>query len=183
MLSVILVLVATLLALMATHGLARQVITGKISFTFNVSMGSSGYGGSSCNSNTYSGQCQSGDCTCYVSGIVPVKVVGSVQGRPAKSLVRAGELFITVDNGAATGTPGCSPSYGVMKGLNKKLAEVASVNIAATLCPQKKASGPFNLVGGWGLEPVGGFSAGGDASGTLNGNKLNLTLTGTGIAR
>ncbi len=177
-------IVATALLLLGSVGpraWGQKTGSGKVTLIVtNVAMGSSGYGGSNCDSNTYSGQCLSGACACYVSGIVPVKVIVSVAGKPTKSAVAAAELFLTVDTGSTTGAPGCSPMYGVMQGLNKKLVEVMAIDIVGTLCPQK-SGGAYAISGGWGIDFAAGLSASGPASGVLNGaNNLKLTLTGVG---
>ena len=146
----------------------------KVTMT-KATVASAAYSGSQCQSNTYSGQCSSGSCTCYVAGSAPVVVTVK------KSSHDTANVFLTVDNGLTTGTPSCSPAFGVFDGSGGAL----TIFFYGTYCATSK-TGSFSLDGGWSIdlssEAASGFGKG---SGTLDTttNELTLDLTGTGVPK
>jgi hypothetical protein len=132
---------------------------------------SSPYTGSQCDSNTYSGQCASGNCQCVlVSGNFCEARVNS-KGSKNKSC----SIFMTVDNGLATGSPGCSPLFGVIQGFSGEEAVAVEFFFTGTDCAIKGT----NLTGGWALDNAASYSSGeGTFTGSIAGS-LSLSMTGT----
>lgn len=122
-----------------------------------------------CSTSGYSSYCVSTNCQCD-------HYFGSVNGNQAgKGTVT---LDLTVDNGAATSTPGCKPVFGVAT-LQGKKDNSQTIALAGAVCDGKNANSanPFN--GGYGIT---GSDAGQDGaggfSGTIRGGKLGLKLSG-----
>ena len=128
----------------------------------------SAYTGSQCDSNTLSGQCPSENCQCIVvSGNFCNGKVGRRSGKNG-----ACSLFLTIDNGLATGSPGCTPLFGVITGF---LIGESEGFFVGTVCPVTGS----NFSGGWVLDNGAGFSAGeGTFTGTVD-DTLTLKLKGT----
>ena len=128
------------------------------------------YSGSQCESNTYSGQCPGGDCQCLVvSGNF---CSGKVGPRSRKN--QACSLFMTIDKGLATGSPGCSPLFAVIQGFIENQSEGF---IVGTICVFSSKSSNFS--GGLVLDTGAGFSSGeGLVTGTTDGT-LSLKVKGT----
>ena len=90
----------------------------------------SAYSGSQCDSNTYSGQCHNGNCQCVViSGNVCESAVNDETPE-----LKTCDFFLTIDNGLATGSPGCSPVFGVANHLGSSSGEF-EVFLTGTYCP------------------------------------------------
>jgi hypothetical protein len=128
----------------------------------------SAYGGSQCESNTYSGQCPSGDCQCIVvSGNFCDGVLGEHKRENA-----ACSLFITVDNGLMTGSPGCGPIFGTLTGF---IFTETEAFLLGTYCPAR-----HTFFGGWALDVGAEFDSGaGGISGRVGNDRLSLGLAGT----
>ena len=95
------------------------------------------YSGSQCESNTYSGQCPIGDCQCLVvSGNFCTGKVG-----PHSRKNQACSLFMTIDNGLATGSPGCRPLFAVIQGFIENQSEGFVVGTICTFSPSIRRMG------------------------------------------
>ena len=128
------------------------------------------YSGSQCESNTYSGQCFGGSCRCVVFSGNECDVVVGGKKKEGKSC--AG--FFTIDDGLATGNPGCSPVFGVVHGYGKFLA---TAFLTGTYCPTNGT----NFSGGWVLDSITPpyNSGSGSFTGATGGSTLTLDMKGT----
>lgn len=127
------------------------------------------YPGSQCDSNTYSGQC-SGTCQCVVfSGNVCDLTAGK-----KKEKNKSCSGFFTIDDGLATGNPGCSPVFGVVHGEG---AFLATAFLTGTYCPINGT----NFSGGWVLDSVNPpyNSGSGSFTGETGGSTITLDMKGT----
>jgi len=133
------------------------------------------YPGSQCDSNTYSGQCSVGICQCVViSGNVCDVVVGKKKGNN-----RACAGFFTIDDGLATGNPGCSPVFGVVQvhsGESSAGLAGGTLFLTGTYCPTNGT----NFSGGWVLDLANDYNSGsGSFTGATGGSTLTLDMKGT----
>jgi len=158
------------------HAATPKPVSVSVTLT-NATSSTGAYSGSQCQSNTYSGQCSSGNCSCILVG--GATAIVKIAGKKPKQNGTA-NIFLTVDNGLVTGTPGCSPAFGVAHGFD--IVGELETFFYGTYCPTAKAS-ISSLNGGWSMDASSfAASAFGAVSGSLDSatNQLSLDFTGAG---
>jgi hypothetical protein len=115
------------------------------------------------------------DCTCVEVSNATAK--GAILGKGASTA----ELSITIDDGASTSSPGCSPILGSATVNNPKTELTLTLNIAGTDCESRKGGGIENLAGGFGIANASNLATGwGPITGTINKNTGAVSLKFTG---
>jgi hypothetical protein len=159
------------------HAITPKPVSVSVTLT-NATSTTGAYSGSQCQSNTYSGQCSSGNCSCIVVG--GATAILKIAGKKPKQNGTA-NIFLTIDNGLVTGSPGCSPAFGVAQGFGIEGLELETF-FYGTYCPTAKAA-ISSLNGGWSMdESTIAASAFGVMTGSLDSatNRLSLDFTGSG---
>jgi hypothetical protein len=158
-----------LLSTVAAHAATSTTVPASVVVS-RAQFSESSYSGSPCEGNGYAGQCASGNCQCIsVSGDF---CTTRIRSKPNKDKDCA--IAISIDNGLATGTGGCSPMFGVLQGLSSSDTVAIEFSFNGSSCPNKGV----NLGGAWVLESAAGYSEGrGVLTGSL-GDSLSLTLKG-----
>ena len=136
-----------------------------------------------CTEPGYANQCPSGSCTCVQ---VPSAAFGKVTGQPNIDGTGTANLFLTLDNGAATasGIGDCTPFFGVAELTTTRAGKASSetLNLNGVRCsPLTAADSP--ILGGFGIatspKPVDGGKGFGKVSGFLDtAGSVSLTLHG-----
>jgi hypothetical protein len=131
----------------------------------------------------YSNQCPTSSCTCVE---IPSAVVGKVAGQPSIAGPGTADVFLTLDNGAATPSAvgECTPFFGVAELTTTHAGKRSSetLNLTGVLCsPLTTADSP--ILGGFGISasppPVNGGTGFGKLTGTMNpSSEVVLTLHG-----
>ena len=158
-----------LLSAVAAHAEASSAVPASVVVSRAV-VSKSSFSGSPCDGNGYAGQCASGSCQCIsVSGNL---CTTRIRSKPNKDKDCA--ISIAIDPGLATGSPGCSPMFGVLQGFSSSDTVAIEFSFNGTYCPVTGV----NLGGGWILDSATSYSQGqGLLTGSIGGS-LSLTLKG-----
>jgi hypothetical protein len=158
-----------LLSVAAAHAAASSTVPASVVVS-KAAFSESPYSGSPCEGDGYAGQCASGNCQCIsVSGDFCTTRIRSKANKDKDCAIA-----ISIDDGLATGTGGCSPIFGVLKGFSSDNTVAIELSFNGTSCPTKG----LNLGGAWVLDSATSYSQGeGLLTGSL-GSALRLTLRG-----
>lgn len=112
----------------------------------------------------YDGLCPSGTCICR-------KFSGTIRG----GLIGKGpvNISLTIDTGAVTSTPGCTPFFGAATGTTQRVSQ--SVNTVGVICPSMQRNKKNPVSGGAGIIPA-GQSGWGTLNGTLDEGRVPAPL-------
>jgi hypothetical protein len=131
----------------------------------------------------YSNQCPTSSCTCVQ---IPGAVVGKVPGQLSIAGSGTANVFLTLDNGAATPSAigNCTPFFGVAELTTTRGGKPSSetLNLTGVLCaPLTTANRP--ILGGFGIsaspKPTNGGKGFGKFAGTMSPSSVvSLTLHG-----